>query len=369
MLPGMADTHPDTTPRAPEPTPAGASPGGAAVRPRLHLLRAGTFRDMHGRESSFSAADLAATAAAYDPARARAPLVVGHPRDNSPAFGWLAALEADGDDLYGIPEQVDPAFAEAVRSGRYPERSASLYPPDHPRNPVPGVWYLRHVGALGGMAPAVRGLRAADLGADPGAILTLTFAAGDPAAWPFDSPAAPSAEDPMATETDLAARTAALEERERAAAAQASALEATRADLARQEQALAARAAAAERAELTAFCETLASEARIRPADVPPLTAVLAALPPDPAADFAAPDDSAQTPAPAAAYLRRFLSTLPPLVELSEVATKDRAAGTKAPDDAAIVTRARVLHREAVAAGTPISFSEAVGRAEQETTK
>ncbi len=45
-----------------------------------------------------------------------------------------------------------------VDSGRYKKRSASFYAPDSPNNPVPGVYYLRHVGWLGALPPGVKGL-------------------------------------------------------------------------------------------------------------------------------------------------------------------------------------------------------------------
>ncbi|MFZ1575458.1 MAG: hypothetical protein WAT36_09565, partial [Chromatiaceae bacterium] len=174
---------------------------------RLHLFRAGTYTDMHGARVTLSAADVAASAAAYDPALYQAPIVVGHPKDNSPAFGWLSALSASGDDLEGEPVAVDADFAAAVRAGRYKTRSTSFWPPTHPGNPKPGVWYVRHVGFLGGAAPAVHGLRGADLAAnDAEGIVTLDLAAE----------AAPAPEDPpMPDPIDLAARESALTDRER----------------------------------------------------------------------------------------------------------------------------------------------------------
>lgn len=57
------------------------------------------------------------------------------------------------------PDQVDPAFAEMVDKGSFKKISASFYHPDSPNNPVPGVYYLRHVGFLGAQPPAVKGLR------------------------------------------------------------------------------------------------------------------------------------------------------------------------------------------------------------------
>ena len=51
-----------------------------------------------------------------------------------------------------------PEFAEMVQAGRFKKRSASFYKPDSPANPVPGVYYLRHLGFLGAQPPAVKGL-------------------------------------------------------------------------------------------------------------------------------------------------------------------------------------------------------------------
>jgi len=51
-------------------------------------------------------------------------------------------------------------FAEMVKNGAFKKISASFYTPDSASNPVPGVFYLRHVGFLGAEPPAVKGLRA-----------------------------------------------------------------------------------------------------------------------------------------------------------------------------------------------------------------
>ena len=115
---------------------------------------------MEGAELSFSEQDLRASAAAYDPSLHEAPLVVGHPQHNLPAYGWVSGLSfADDKGLEAEPSQVDPAFSEMVNAGRFKKISASFYTPNSPSNPVPGIYYLRHVGFLGAMPPAVKGLR------------------------------------------------------------------------------------------------------------------------------------------------------------------------------------------------------------------
>lgn len=130
----------------------------------LHIFKSGTHTDMHGTTLPFTPADLAACAAAYDPAVHEAPIVVGHPKTDDPAYGWVASLSATGSDLLAEPAQVDPQFAELVTAGRYKKISASFYLPDSPNNPKPGVLYLRHVGFLGAQPPSIKGLRSAAFG-------------------------------------------------------------------------------------------------------------------------------------------------------------------------------------------------------------
>lgn len=95
------------------------------------------------------------------------PLVVGHPKDNEPAYGWVKGLQAKTVDgvktLLAKFEEVVPEFEELVAAGRYKKRSASFYPDGR----------LRHVGFLGAVPPAVKGL--ADLKFDDGDSEQLTF--------------------------------------------------------------------------------------------------------------------------------------------------------------------------------------------------
>ncbi len=152
---------------------------------RIHILKPGTFRDMNGNPVSFSASDIASIAKSYDPKLSPAPIVVGHPAVDDPAYGWASSLSADAEGLHAEAEDVDPAFADIVRKGRYRTVSGSFYRPDAPNNPKPGEWYLRHIGFLGAQAPAVKGLKRAELaGADEG-VTTVEFAAeaDDGALW------------------------------------------------------------------------------------------------------------------------------------------------------------------------------------------
>ena len=129
------------------------------TQPRLQIFKPGKHTAMSGQALSFSESDLQATVAAYDPAKHEAPLVVGHPVHDSPAYGWVSALSFNDGAIDAAAAQVNPAFADLVAAGSYKKISASFYAPSSPSNPVPGVYYLRHVGFLGGAAPAVKGMR------------------------------------------------------------------------------------------------------------------------------------------------------------------------------------------------------------------
>jgi hypothetical protein len=302
----------------------------------LHLARIGTFTDMHGQDVALTPELLAQLAASYDPALYKAPLVIGHPKTNSPAFGWLETLEATPEGLFGAPINVDPAFAEAVNSGRYPQRSLSFWPADHPGSPTPGQPYIRHLGVLGATPPAIPGLRGADLAADDGT--TILFSTPPSNAMP-DIPEV----------VDLAAREAALAT--------------LQADLDRRAQDLADKELALRRAAVVAFCDGLATEARLRPADVPALAEIVLRLEQsEPAVCFATPGDD--TPAAGATWLRGFLASLPPLVELSEVATSERHGASQAPTDTEVANRARAYRSQQAAAGQPLSFAAAVAAVE-----
>ena len=142
----------------------------------IQIFKTGRHTAMSGASLEFSQGDLEATVAAYDPNLHEAPLVVGHPKSDAPAYGWVGSLTVGPSGfLEALPRQVDPAFSEMVANGRFKKVSASFYTPASPGNPRPGVYYLRHVGFLGAQAPAVKGLRPpkfADHGAD---VVTIAF--------------------------------------------------------------------------------------------------------------------------------------------------------------------------------------------------
>ncbi|HBF31658.1 MAG TPA: hypothetical protein DDW73_18845 [Rhizobium sp.] len=147
---------------------------------RIEVFRPGTFQPMEGDALTYTAADLKAVADAYDPATAPAPVVVGHPSTDAPAYAWATGFDYDASEgrLYATVGEIDPAFSEAVKAGRYKKVSLSFFRPDHAANPVPGTWYPKHIGFLGGAAPAVSGLKNVQFSA-PDATVTVSADFGE----------------------------------------------------------------------------------------------------------------------------------------------------------------------------------------------
>jgi hypothetical protein len=145
----------------------------------INIFRTGSFQSSSGDLFAFTENNLRATAEVYNSGIGpRANVVLGHPEVEHPdeTAGPIAALAVVGERLYAIAD-VAPRFVDLVRRGLFKKVSASFFGEAHPRNPTPGVSYLRHVGLLGAMPPAVTGL-------DP-----LEFSDTRPAhrgaAWPF----------------------------------------------------------------------------------------------------------------------------------------------------------------------------------------
>lgn len=137
---------------------------------KQRAFRTGTHTDTQGRRHKITDADIREIVESYDPRLHEAPLVIGHPKMDSPAFGRVKSLELAGDFLDAEPHQVDPQFADWVNKGLWNRISIALWGREQPGNPKPGKLYLRHIGYLGGTPPAVSGLPAASFGAGEGFI-------------------------------------------------------------------------------------------------------------------------------------------------------------------------------------------------------
>lgn len=202
------------------------------------------FRADTPASRGITAAHIADAAAAFDPATQRVPVVMGHPGNDqdAPAFGEITGARADGNKLFVKIKNLAQAAVDGVKESRILNRSIAFWHPNHPSNPAPGKFSLRHLGLLGGAAPAIPGMAplrfaADDQDADGGHIVAdgepgsaVIYSVPEaPAKLPTldeiadavaaklkpATPAAPQQENfTVATEQELADREAALKARE-----------------------------------------------------------------------------------------------------------------------------------------------------------
>ena len=119
---------------------------------KFEIFKTGTHTSDKDITKDYTLDDLNFIASSYNPEEDEAPIVIGHPVDNSPAYGWVSSLEVteDGKLVANAPDdKIQPDFLASLKSGAYKKRSISLTPEGK----------LRHVGFLGGAPAAVKGLK------------------------------------------------------------------------------------------------------------------------------------------------------------------------------------------------------------------
>lgn len=122
--------------------------GGEHMDNWIAIFKTGKHTDSAGIERDWNVGDLDEIISQYKPGEHEAPVVIGHPADNAPAYGWVEALKREGEILYARFKNLVPEFVDMVKRGLFKKRSIALYPD----------LTLRHVGFLGAMPPAVKGL-------------------------------------------------------------------------------------------------------------------------------------------------------------------------------------------------------------------
>ncbi len=337
-----------------------------AQRIRVHALKAGTW-PANPEDVTLSEADIAGIAASYNPSTYKAPVVIGHPKTDDPAWGWVEAAEANSNGLY-VDATLTPEMAELVKRGQYSKVSCSLYTPAASANPTPGSWSLRHLGFLGAEPPAVKGLEMVRLAEEDagGTVevqwsmdsgqLTMSEAGNIPLNPPSKGDLqAGKAKDMTDTEKQkLEQQTADLAERAKT--------------LETREAAVAARERQLTRAVIGAEIDGHIQGGRVLPVEKPGLVALMEL------ADGQTVDLSeSEKDVKAGDVLRSLLKALPARVDLTERSAPDRAGGTpavpgaKAPDGFTLSERGSAVDlraRQLMAAKPGLSYVDAVRQAE-----
>jgi hypothetical protein len=192
-------------------------------------------------------------------------------------------------------------MADLVREGRYRAVSVSLWMPDAPGNPTPGVWALKHLGYLGAVPPAVKGLAPTQWQAASADARTTTITIN------------PDKEtSTMAEKSESTAESIQLAERER--------------QLAEREAAIARRERELKRAAYAQELDAHVAAGRILPAEKPELIELMERL--DGAAAVTLAEGGEKS---ALDILRGFIARLPSRVALGEHARSQPAASVALP--------------------------------------
>lgn len=351
----------------------------------VEIFRAGKHTAMSGQVLEFTADHARQIVEGYSPEVYRAPIVIGHPKIEDPAFGWVDALQLNERGVIEAkPADLEPQFAAMVEAGRFRKVSASLFTPAHPSNPKPGQYYLKHVGFLGAAAPAVSGLKPVQFAESSAEELVVEFSLND-ATWSiarmmrnlrewmiakFDLETADQViPDYLVTETEAARRESAmpayaahpnaedramteeLQKRERELAEKEAALKAKEAQFAARDAEIAAEQAKARRVDIAAFAVGLVKSGRVLPRDEAALVEFMAQLDDGEVIEFAEGEEKKKLACDA--WLREFLQRLPKQVDFGEHAGaegEDAApANFAAPAGYQVDAQRLELHRKALA--------------------
>jgi hypothetical protein len=300
------------------------------MRPQA-IFRPGTHIDDKGVARTYSPEQVELIAATYDPAVRPANFTIGHPPDDQPGYGLVAAAFVDADGwLKVVPKNMVESFVRGVNGGEYAGYSASLLPPGHKQNPAVG-YYLKHVAAVPlGQQPGVAGQPAQNFCCvqDDGVInffMPASNATTPDSKSPSSPPdkSAPEAENFIAQQQALATREATIAQRE------------------------------ADFTKLQAqnFVKGLQESGKLYADEVAPLTAYLCVQQPQ-VINFTKGAEAIQQPA--VEWLEQFLSRRPALVGASRLLADDPAQAENFSAETAI----QKATREAAAAYANASKGE-----------
>lgn len=339
----------------------------------IEVFRAGTHKSNNGESYTYTNADLDYIVKNYNNSKYEAPIVIGHPTESAPAYGWVSDLKRTGETLLAKFKEVVPEFSELVEKGLYKKRSISLYPD----------LTLRHVGFLGAVPPAIKGLKDIQF-----SDTTETFEFSEQNdrkwsvinrilrsfrdfiidkydigtadkildSWDLDTLSTPE-EKPMVQQfmeedilsNELKEQLAKAEELVKSYSEE---LEAAKAELAQQKKNNQELIAAQKKSELASFCDGLINDGRMKPADKESTLAFMESLSDNISVEFSETKKSQLD-----LYKEKLLSQ-PVILEFSEIAKK--RDGTKAGDAVSLAKEIRNYMDERTKKGVKISYGDAL---------
>ena len=119
----------------------------------IEVFKSGTHTDSNGIKTTYTLEQINQIVQNYNQFVALhpndlAPLVKGHPQNDAPAFGWIKRLVRKNDTIFADIVDIDNKLIADIEKKKYKNFSIALYP----------TLLLRHIGILGAVPPAVKGL-------------------------------------------------------------------------------------------------------------------------------------------------------------------------------------------------------------------
>ena len=119
----------------------------------IEVFKSGSHTDSNGVKTTYSLEQINQIVNLYNQFIAEhpndlAPLVKGHPQNDAPAYGWVKRLVKKNSTIFADIEDIDANLIEDIKKKKFKNFSIALYP----------NLLLRHIGILGAIPPAVKGL-------------------------------------------------------------------------------------------------------------------------------------------------------------------------------------------------------------------
>ncbi|MBF0516373.1 MAG: hypothetical protein HQK97_04515 [Nitrospirae bacterium] len=253
----------------------------------IEVFKTGVHRDSAGNVREWTEGDLDQLAANYNSRQGDAPVVIGHPKSDSPAYGWVNGLQRKGNILTASLKDVNPDFQQMVKNGAFRNRSVA----------VNADMSLRHVGFLGATPPAIQGLKPVEF-KDDGTAALIEFSIAQPVTdkQPDVGRPRPDWQLKQSTGSEFAE------------------LNTLREKVTQLER-------EGRKKDFTAFCDSLVSVGKITPAQKPRIAEFMEIMHNVGAFEFS--EDGNR---PAVEAFKEFVSSLPTQVHMKEMATKEFAA-------------------------------------------
>ncbi len=376
------------------------------MKKKIPFIRTGKFTDKNGTPVEITSGSLdkiISSTRSYPYQNGEFPVVIGHPKEDSPAWGWINSnsLIKEKNVLSALADENSFAaeFREWLGKKLYKTVSVSLRPD----------WSIKHIGFLGAQPPAVTGLPAVEFASSDSdiiielseselpqkqlGILSSIFTSlknyfiekeGEEKAEELipssslDEMSAPSetkpedkADEPSQEETPADDVEDERPQDETAPAKKKKEKNFSEKFIALQEELKAARDEAKKlkrdnrRKEHLAFCESMDAVTKIKPAERETVLGLMELLDSSPVMEFAEGDETVSVN-PLEAF-KKIITNQKSVVELSETAVKEKAVQQKKEGSPAEISkRAMEIKAEAEKSGAAMNFAEAVTLASKE---